>query len=269
MSVCTHQIDPLQYPWSPPEASGLMRGDDFLPLQLAKDLPLGQSILLDGADDSLSSCLNAALAEANADPLDSRSPVVSIGSNSSPDVLRRKFALFRHPVSRTLPLVRAQLHHIGVGHSAHVSKAGYIAAAPYSQQGRRSTVWVAWLDERQLMALDETEPNYQRIELHGEDCPLVLDNGERPESFSLFASNWGVLTDGQGEKLPFLDQPALFRRLAGSITAEDLQDGTSLFEGPPERVVEQLAMPLVQAGAKEWFRAAGLAAQVEFAAVGA
>ncbi|MEN8585384.1 hypothetical protein ABFP37_22075 [Burkholderia sp. RS01] len=269
MSVCTHQIDPLQYPWSPPEASGVMHGGDFISLQLAADLPLGQSTLLDGEDDSLSSCLSEALAEANAEPLDSRSPVVSIGSNSSPDVLRRKFARFRHPVSGILPLVRAQLHHVAVGHSAHVSKAGYIAAAPYSRRGRRSTVWVAWLDECQLMALDETEPNYQRIELNGEDCPLVLDNGERPESFSLFASSWGVLTDGRGEKLPFLDQPALFRHLAASVTAEDLQDGKSVFDGPPARVVGQLAMPSVQARAKEWFRAAGLAAQVEFAAVGA
>ena len=129
--------------------------------------------------------------EAEAEPLDSRSLVVSIGSNSSPEVLRRKFGRPGYPVSRILPLIRAESHHIGVGHSAHVSKAGYIAAAPYSQRGRRSTVWVAWLDERQLMALDETEPNYRRVELNGADCPLVLDNGERPESFSLFASRSG------------------------------------------------------------------------------
>lgn len=264
MSVSSEQINPLQYPWSRPEASGVMHGDDFLPLQLVADLPLGQSTLLDGADDPLTSCLSEALAEANAEPLDSRSPVVSIGANSSPDVLRRKFARFRQPVSRILPLVRGQLHHIGVGHSAHVSKAGYIAAAPYFQRGRRSTVWVAWLDERQLMALDETELNYQRIELTGEDCPLVLDNGECPETFSLFASRWGVLTDGQGEKLPLMGQPALFQILAGSVTAEGLQHGASVFEGPPERVADQLAMSSVQAGTKEWFRAAGLATQAHF-----
>jgi hypothetical protein len=269
MSVSSEQIDPLQYPWSPPEASGVIHGEEFLPLQLAADLPLGRSALLDGADGPLSSCLSEALMGANAEPLASRSPVVAVGSNSSPDVLRRKFARFRHPVSRILPLVRAQLHHIGVGHSAHVSKAGYIAAAPFSQRGRRSTVWVAWLDERQLMALDETEPNYRRIELNGEDCPLVLDNGERPDTFSLFASNWGVLTDGQGEKLPLMEQPALFQLLAGSVTAEGMQDGKSVFDGPPERVVEQLALPAVQAGTREWFRAAGLAAPVEFAAAGA
>lgn len=269
MSVRSVQIDPLRYPWSPPEASGVLHGDDFLPLQLAADRPLGESAVLDDVDDPLSSCLSEALMAANAEPLHSRSPVVSIGSNSSPDVLRRKFGSSGYPVSRILPLIRAELHHVGVGHSAHVSKAGYIAAAPYSQWGRCSTVWVAWLDAHQLVALDGTEPNYRRIELNGEDCPLVLDNGEQPESFALFASRWGVLADDQGEKLPFLEQSALFQLLAGTVTAEDLKDGASLFEGPPERVAEQLAMPSVQAGVKEWFRAAGLAAQVEFTAAAA
>jgi hypothetical protein len=258
------QLDPLQYPWTPPKTSGLMNGDDFLPLRLAAGRRLEQSHRRDGAADSISSCLNKALVEANAAPLDSRFLVVSIGSNSSPDVLRRKFAKYRQPVSRVLPLVHGQLHNIGVGHSAHVSKAGYIAAAPYFQMGECTTVWVSWLDERQLMALDETEPNYRRIQLNGEACPLVLDDGECPETFSLFMSRWGVLTDGHGEKLPFLDQPALFRLLAGSATREGPEDGKSVFAGPAERVVEQLGMPSIQAGAKEWFRAAGLATQVHF-----
>ncbi|WP_211882782.1 hypothetical protein [Pseudarthrobacter albicanus] len=95
------QIDPLQYPWDPPPTSGVINGNDFLPLQLAAGRPLGQSHLRDRAEDSLSSCcLDKALDEAGAAPLDSRVLVVSIGSNSSPDVLRRKFAKYRQPVSR-------------------------------------------------------------------------------------------------------------------------------------------------------------------------
>jgi hypothetical protein len=259
------RMDPLQYPWDPPRTSGVINGNDFLPLQLAAGRPLGQSHRRHGAEDSLPSCcLDEVLDEAGAAPLDTRSPVVSIGSNSSPDVMRRKLAKHRQPVSRILPLVRGQLHNIGVGHSAHVSKAGYIAAAPYFQLGECTTVWVSWPDELQLMALDETEPNYRRIQLDGEACPLVLDNGEYPETFSLYTSRWGVLTDGDGGKLPFLDQPALFRLLAGSGTGEDLRDGKSVFEGPPERVVELLGMPAVQAWAKEWFREAGFAAPVHF-----
>jgi hypothetical protein len=236
------QLDPLQYPWDPPEASGVVHGDDFLPLRLASDL-------------------NAVLFEANAAPLDARSLVVSIGSNSSPDVMRRKLANYGQPVSRILPMVRGQILNIGLGHSAHVSKAGYIPAAPYFQAGECATVWVSWLDERQLAALDETEPNYRRIQLSGGACPLVLETGERPGTFSLFTSRWGVLTDGNGVKLPFLDQQALFRRLAaiGSKDPDkDPDEAKYFFEGPPERVVERLVMPSVEAGVREWFRAAGL-----------
>ncbi|MET3948997.1 hypothetical protein ABIB49_003723 [Arthrobacter sp. UYCu512] len=114
------------------------------------------------------------------------------------------------------------------------------------------------------MALDETEPNYRRIQLDGEACPLVVDHGERPEVFSLYASRWGVLTDGDGGKLPFLDQPALFGLLAGSGTGDLLEEGKSVFDGPPELVAEQLAIPSVQAWAREWFGTAGLTAPVDF-----
>jgi hypothetical protein len=239
------QLDPLLYPWDPPRVSGVMDGDEFLPLELAAGL-------------------DRALVEADAAPLESRSMVVSIGSNSSADVMRRKFANYHQPVSSVLPLVRGQLHNIAVGHSAHVSRGGYIAAAPYPRMGECTTVWVSWLDERQLMALEETEPNYRRIQLDGEACPLEVGHGDHPEDFSLFTSRWGVLTDGDGEKLPFLDQPALFGLLAGIGAGDCVEQGNSVFAGPPERVIEQLGMPSVQAWAKDWFNAAGLATQVHF-----
>ena len=239
------ELDPLLYPWDPPEASGVMDSAGFLPLELAMGL-------------------DQALAEADAAPLGSRSMVVSIGSNSSADVMRRKFANYHRPVSTILPLVRGQLHNIAVGHSAHVSRAGYIAAAPYPLMGECTSVWVSWLDERQLMALDETEPNYRRIQLDGAACPLEVDHGEPAEDFSLFTSRWGVLSDGDGGKLPFLDQPALFGLLAGIAAGESVQDGESVFDGPPERVIEQLGLPSVQSWAKDWFSSSGLAAPVHF-----
>lgn len=37
-----------------------------------------------------------------------------------------------------------------------------------------------------------------------------------------------------------------------------------MFDGPPERVAEQLAMPSVQEWAREWFSSAGLATPVDF-----
>ena len=236
----SNRLEPLRYPWDPPTSSGLIQGGKFLPLQLASGRRLGQSHQRDSGHDSVSkSCsLNKALVEANAAPLDTRYLVVSVGSNSSPEVMHRKLADFREPVSRVLPLVRGELRNIDVGHSAHVSRAGYIAAAPYFRAGVSTTVWVAWLDGSQLRALIKTEPNYQRIQLSGEACPLILDNGERPRVFSLFTSRWGVLTDGHGEKLPFKDQSALFGLLAECETSKDFEEGRAVFEGPPEDVLE-------------------------------
>ncbi|MDN4645493.1 hypothetical protein [Arthrobacter sp. PsM3] len=92
----------------------------------------------------------------------------------------------------------------------------------------------------------------------------MADHGERPEEFPLFASRWGVLTDGDGGKLPFLDQPALFGLLAGIGTGDLLEEGKSVFDGPPELVAEQLAIPSVQAWAREWFCSAGLAEPADF-----
>lgn len=253
----------LEYPWDPPKTSGLIAGSDFFPLQLVEGRRLGQSHQRHGFDESLTShCLNKVLVEANAAPLDSRYLMVSIGSNSSPDVMRRKLAQYGKPVSRVLPLVRAQLHNVGIGHSAHVSRAGYIAAAPYFRYGACSTVWVSWLDERQLLALEETEPNYRRIQLDAGTCPLVIDNGERPEKFYLFTSRWGVLTDGNGQRLPFMDQRTLFGLLADAGGPREVpRDGRHLFEGSAHDIAVRLATPSNQAWIKEWFRAAGLAGQ--------
>ncbi|MDN4646228.1 hypothetical protein [Arthrobacter sp. PsM3] len=146
-----------------------------------------------------------------------------------------------------------------------MSRVGYIAAAPYFRSGARTTVWVSWLDERQLLALDETEPNYRRIQLDGGTCPLVLDNGERPETYSLFASRWGVLTGGNGEKLPFTDQSTLFRLLTDTGGPDiGVNHGSPFFQGPAERVAMRLATPSNQIWAKEWFREAGLAGKSDF-----
>ena len=79
--------DPLLYPWDPPVASGVMDGKEFRPLEH-------------------SAGLDEALAQASAAPLEARSLVVSIGPNSSADVMRRKFANYHQPVSAVLPLVR-------------------------------------------------------------------------------------------------------------------------------------------------------------------
>src|SRR4051812_18839437 len=93
--------------------------------------------------------------------------------------------------------------------------------------GECTTVWLSWLGDVQLMALDETELNYHRIQLDGEAGPLVADDGERPEEFLLCTSRWGVLTDGDGRKS--LPRPSL----PSSGSSPAVAPGTSWRRGSP------------------------------------
>ena len=99
--------------------------------------------------------------DAGAAPLAERTLVVAVGSNASPDVMRCKFA--RAGVDATVPFVRVRLGGIAVGHSAHVSLAGYVAAAPYHAPGATATFTASLLDDDQLECLDETERTYTRL----------------------------------------------------------------------------------------------------------
>ena len=60
-------------------------------------------------------------------------------------------------------MVPVRVRGIGVGCSAHIGRAGYVATAPYSDPDGRDALVVSWLDAAQLRAVDATEfPNYRR-----------------------------------------------------------------------------------------------------------
>ncbi len=152
--------------------------------------------------------------------------VVSVGSNAAPAVLRDKLA--RHGVSTDVAVAPLRLTGIAVGHSAHISVRGYIAAAPYAAPGRVADVHVSWLDDDQLAALDATEPNYDRITF-----------GE----FDLYVSKWGVLGVA-GVPIEFTTQRALYEVLArngaddGAIDPSDAPGTIARLQQPDVR--EQL-----------------------------
>jgi hypothetical protein len=178
---------PWEYPGRPPALSGLLTGDGF------RAIP-----------DAWRS--------------DRRHAVCAIGSNRSPAVVQRKFATGH--VSTTVPFLRGRLHGIGVGHSPHVSAAGYIAAAPYAAADAVSDVVVLLLDDEQRECLDGSEPNYLVTTLHTHACRLaLLDRDEgvgRLAEYDVYVSRWGVLAPPEADPLPLQSQPALFERLAGS-----------------------------------------------------
>lgn len=150
--------------------------------------------------------------------LDRRVPVVAVGSNASPTVLARKLG---PALERGLPVSVGAVDGLAVGHSAHVSTRGYVAAAPARGPGEQR-VTVGWFDPGQLAALDATEPNYRRVALpEGMACrAAVVGPGEETvvRGAQVYASVHGVVGE-RGTPLPLGDQATVLawiaRRLPG------------------------------------------------------
>jgi hypothetical protein len=162
--------------------------------------------------------------------------VVAIGSNASPDVMRRKFE--RQGVSTRMLHVMARLDGLALSHSAHVGLAGYLAAAVYPSPSTTLDVVVSALTTGQLQCLDDTERNYDRgtiptSRLHL-DAPVQL-----PDRAHIYLTKWGVIADGSTGPLPFGPQLSVFQRLADwgllpAAVSGDIQDITRILASREE-----------------------------------
>ncbi|MFJ8109345.1 hypothetical protein [Streptomyces sp. NPDC096132] len=187
---------PLLYPGVWPAGSGLLAGDLLLPL------------------DRLTH--------------PGRSPVLAVGSNASPAQLRYKMAALG--ITSPVPMVRARVTGIGVGVSAHVSLLGYMSASPVDSPGVTRELFVIWLDDEQLTAVDATEPNYDRVVLPASRFRVELEDGETLSDVFSYVNRHGVLHNGTGAPRShpgqrtlitelLLGSPAL-RRLFGATPEE-------------------------------------------------
>lgn len=177
---------PLSYPGPIPAESGLLFDGNYLPLPPMRGLVHG------------------------------RSPVLAVGSNAAPAQLTRKFA--RHDVPSVVPMVRVRVTGMAAGVSAHVSHGRYIPSAPVASPGEVSEMFVLWLDDAQVRALDATEPNYRRTPL-GEQFPVRLPSGQRVRDCAVYVSRWGCLADSRGEPRRAGDQ----RQLLVELLAESVE----------------------------------------------
>ncbi len=182
-------------------------------------------LLLPNADQPLDAGSTAAgrlddeLLAHRAVPMDLRTPVAAVGSNASPAVIRAK--LLAGGLAPVVPMIRGQLHHLRISPSAHVSRPGFVPAAPARVVGDVAEVVVGWFDAEQLARLDATEPNYDRIRLPARDHRLDLDwspaspavlasrapdaagwpdssGWSGPDGVDVYRSKWGVLTGLDG-----------------------------------------------------------------------
>ena len=140
--------------------------------------------------------VDEALRDEGAAPLADRTLVVAVGSNQSPAVIAAKYRRFGLVSPVTTPFLSCTVQELAVGHSAHVSARGYIAAAPHHAPGAVTELVATWFDAAQLEIIDRSEPNYERIELTQEEHPLELSTGDRPARVKVYASRWGVIAEG-------------------------------------------------------------------------
>jgi hypothetical protein len=138
---------------------------------------------------------------------DGRTPLLAVGSNACAAVLTRKLAAV--PGSLPVRVVRAQ--GLGVGHSAHVSRRGYVPAAPFPSPGS-TLVRVLLVDARQLAAVDATEPTYTRVPA----TALGVTVPEHPEA-DVYVSRAGVLAPPTAQPLPLRSQHDLVSHLQGEV----------------------------------------------------
>lgn len=165
-------------------------------------------------------------------PLSGRRIVVAVGSNGAPSVISRKLG------GTPVPFVTGTVSGLIVGHSAHVSRYGFVPAAPAKSAGVETRVVATWLDEAQLAALDATEPNYTRQAMSTSEPRLVLDAAQPPDEFDVYVSRWGVLSEPDVGVIALRPQEHLFEHvLPRCAPAAALLEGL----GPPRETMRALA----------------------------
>ena len=160
--------------------------------------------------------VDVALALMGAAPMTARRPVLSFGSNSAPAQLRAKFASL-DPASRVIPVLRAVISGLGLGHSAHVSNPGYL---PYvlvdNGSASRLAVFMLWLDLHQVEVMNGTEPNYDLVGVPVDRYPLTLPGGEIVAGYAAYKGKWGALRlPGASMPLAAGSQHQLLAELSG------------------------------------------------------
>jgi hypothetical protein len=185
---------PDRYPGRLVQADSLMVGPWLYPMAARRDATIGEWLVrADGGPIGLTTGdvpLADALVRAGAAPVSGRYPVLAVGSNAAPGQLVHKFGA--RAVSTVIPLTVASVQGIGVGHSAHVSMAGYVPYTPVRDALNSRRLVVLWLDEDQLSLVNESEPNYLPATVSGGQYAAVLTSGEALSSYSLYRSRWGA-----------------------------------------------------------------------------
>jgi hypothetical protein len=177
------------------------------------------------------------LLDLGAEPMDSRVPVLAIGSNASAAQLRRKFAGLDH---WAVPVTLADVTNLGVAYSAHVSRPGYVPWAPYATgDGRAAQYRITWLTTSEVEVLDATEPNYAPTML-GDGHRVWLESGQGLGNVAVYAGRWGVIADADGHVIPAASQREALTLLSDVLGVDLGHDELAASAEARERASEAL-----------------------------
>jgi hypothetical protein len=221
---------PLTYPGAPPSGPAVVvTATSTIELRPPASPP-GEWSAVD--DRTLDEVLRAA----GAAPMAARSPVLAVGSNASPAQLRRKF---RSLPNAAVPVIRAEVSGLRVGVSAHVSRAGYLPATPVADPAASSPLFITWLNEAELAAMDTTEPNYSRDRLP--DMYIVQMAGQQVRNCWIYVSVRGFLIDTAGHPRELTGQPELI-----ASVLEQFPELADIAGRTPQEWVQRAAAPAVR-----------------------
>lgn len=188
--------NPTIYPGKIPDFSFLFLGKNFHELVLIPGTRVGHAHII-WSDDKPENAygnresLNNRLVRMGATSVEFRYPIVAFGSNASPSQLERKY--LQHGISSVIPVIRGRISGVEIVYSSHISSYGSIPATAITCDGAKSDIHVTFIDEMQLQILDQSEPNYYRMQVDSRELALQLESGEILSKYYIYVSKHGYL----------------------------------------------------------------------------
>lgn len=157
---------------------------------------------------------------------ETRTPVLAVGSNQSPEQILRKFQ-----GSSWSPIAceKCSLCDFDTVFSAHITSYGSIAAALHQCPGTTVSLFVNWLDDAQLEAMHPTElghENYVFAQL--QDIKLQIDNGPALSGVYFYRGNAGAYAP-DGTPIPLAEVTALDRQWSAMSQRDVLSHVNCIF----------------------------------------
>lgn len=250
---------PLSYPGVWPEASCLVTSEFVLAIRPAPAQRASSAWVTwceglqtsAGWGDGDEPILRDVLTALNAAPMSQRVPVLAIGSNASVAQLRHKARSQHFPL--LIPMFRAEVTGLAIGHATVLSHLGYVPATLRLEPTAQESLFVQFLDRRQLHELDATEIGYRRIWLGADQVQIRLPSGETLGGGYAYAADGGYLAEA-GRMILLRSQREIIELVRnassrlGELLGHSVDDAVALARGSGPEWRAEVTSELSRAG---------------------